>query len=428
MPLIGGIRHTEDVGKKSRRASRRNRPKRERRSASIDPLRIVIATSPESSSDGLSLAKDVELVRAAVLYADEVELVSPGAAILAALVEFAAGDDAQMIELMGSFDAQKLGQLGATGLPDNWLEAVKGMYVISAMNPELLTRLSGGAVGDTALDAARNLRHTLAESMMQIRQVADRVLSDSKGIELVPAFRAGLLKLSPSGVSEEAGDVQDVVTGFVEILKQLLRDPKSHLLLDDDAASLVRSLVDEGHIEPSKTALNHAGRAAVGSGFITRLPAFTQAPIDELLDLRRDLNEPLSRYRKAVARIAAMLTGRAFDPELSAEIDDLWRTEVEPALYDMRQGFVEHGLVREIARQISTDVRSLAAAGVGPGIAVSIDSITDLGTLVSIASGLTGGGLALAQQVAKAKFRRRDAIKDIEQHELYYLYELDRRL
>lgn len=45
-------------------------------------LRIAIATAPQVSREGVSLAEDIRLVKPALLYADTVTLYSPAAAML----------------------------------------------------------------------------------------------------------------------------------------------------------------------------------------------------------------------------------------------------------------------------------------------------------------------------------------------------------
>jgi len=67
------------VGKASGRASRQQQNKRSKVAVRIEAsggLKIVIATGPHQSPAGLSVEDDVRLVRSALLYADQVELIS----------------------------------------------------------------------------------------------------------------------------------------------------------------------------------------------------------------------------------------------------------------------------------------------------------------------------------------------------------------
>src|SRR6266540_7553091 len=68
------------VGKKSRRPTRANHARSPR---SRDSLRVSLVTYPHSTGEIRgTLARDVELAKAAVLYADHVDLVSMSASVL----------------------------------------------------------------------------------------------------------------------------------------------------------------------------------------------------------------------------------------------------------------------------------------------------------------------------------------------------------
>jgi len=175
--------------------------------------------------------------------------------------------------------------------------------------------------------------------------------------------------LSASGFTDDR-DTDATVSGWIGLLKGLLQDPTTRLLFDDGVGDLVRSLVAEGHVLPHQLTIKHAGEAAVGSGLVARLPALPEAPVDELLDLRQDLGPPLTRYRAAVSRLADKLAFRAFDSEFAAEIDDLWTRDVAPALVEIEEGFAEHGLVREVAKTLGAELKSM----IREGAALYVDS------------------------------------------------------
>jgi hypothetical protein len=271
----------------------------------------------------------------------------------------------------------------------------------------------------------------LRQRLGDFQDTTQGLFAQSGGEDLLPAFNEGILKLSSSGFSgtrdliSEAGDMNAILEGWLELLKALLQDPRVRLLLDDQVGHLVRSLVDEGQVELGKFALKHAGEACVGSGLIARLPAFPHAPTDELLDLRRDLSNPLARYRSAVSRIADKLTFRSFDPESAAEIDDLWINEVAPALAEMQEGFAEHGLVREIARTMGADLKTVITAGAGAAVFIGLDQLSAVNNWIATAAAVAGPA---AQAVASAAVKRREATRTLKQRELFYLYEVDSRL
>lgn len=89
----------------------------------------------------------------------------------------------------------------------------------------------------------------------------------------------------------------DMLGSFLDVVKTHLVNPRSRLMLDDDLTGLARAMIREGFVEPHHLAVAHAGQAVVGSGLVTRLPAFIEPPMAENPDLRGHLQNPLSTYR-----------------------------------------------------------------------------------------------------------------------------------
>lgn len=390
---------------------------------------MVVATFPTTGPDGVSLAKEVELVRAALLYADEIEVVSPGAGMVASMTEVAEGDRYGLLNVLASMDDRLIASL-PTGreLPANWREILPAMMFAIEMGPDWIRRLPGGnAIDPAVLRQIGGLDGQFDEIMSTFRGAADTLLARSGGGELQPAIKAGVVTVSPLPLPD-AADPPAMVSKFVAKLTELLADRRLRLLFDDSVAGLVRSMVDLGLATPHQLTVRHAGEAAVGSGFVTRLPAFTAAPIDELLDLRADLADPLSRYRRAVSVMAGKLAYRAFDEESAVEIEDIWRNEVDPALRDLREGFAEHGLVRELSRTLLLDLKTYVSGAAGAGLWVAMEDLTSLsGVIRAVGAGAPAAAVA-AQSVAASGYRRHDARRQLEKHELFYLYEVENRL
>jgi hypothetical protein len=214
----------------------------------------------------------------------------------------------------------------------------------------------------------------LREGSREMRSVSDRLMRDSGANELVRAIDEGILSISSAGL-EAGGDTDATFDAWRGHLEALLRDRTVRLVFDESIGALVSAMVREGVVELADLTRTHAKEGAAGAGFVARLPAFPVAPLDELIDLRADLVDPLTRYRAAATRIGQAL------PELESGdteyvLDDLWRTEIGPALVDIREGFVQHGLVKEVAARAGQDVKVLLASGAG--LYWGLDTMTNI--------------------------------------------------
>jgi len=386
---------------------------RQRRAAGT-PLKVAIVTAPSSSgAAGVSLARDVELVKASALYADQIELVSVSAVMIAGAAQLAGRGDQTLLGLIGSLDDSTFSQIGGgRELPENWREGLAALSGPPAMRNPAIAGL------------ARDWQTAMAQAQGELAGTVETMLVESGAGELLPAIETGLVTLSASGfTADSAADTDTLMDNWLALLRGLLVDRKTRLVLDDQVGSLASALIREGQVVPHRLTLQHAGEAAVGSGLVARLPAFPDAPLDELLDLRKDLAGPLGRYRAAVVGLADRLQAGPFDEDLSVEMDDLWTAKVQPALDDMSEGMHQHGLVREIARATRQDVRTLLTEGVG--LYVGLSGLASVNAWLSGTVGLAGAALTAGGLGYERFGAARD---DLRGNDLFYLYEVDRQL
>lgn len=425
---VGCPCQTAPVGKSSRRESRRNRPKPVRYVDANSQLRVVVVTQPTGARGvPVDLSHDVTLVKAALLYADHVELVSPGAAMVTSAGGLQAATPADAIGLLGTLDPATLAHLGGKNLPDNFAQMVQGALVLSQMPIDQVRRILGKEVSDEFLADLRAQLEALQGPTRQLREVAAGLVDGSGLRELDDPVRLELVTLRSVGI--EGGSTDAVLASYVNHLKNLLRDPVVHALFDESTASLARSLAREQHVEPNRLTLVHARQAAVGGGLVTRLPSFPDAEMGQVLALRSDLSGPLRRYRRSVAALAGKLQAQAYDEDSSAEIDDLWRTDVAPTLDELRDGLAEHSYIRHLARQIATSPTAITAGVASAGaLFMGMHSLAGLDAVLASVGGVTPAATALAHHGVQAAVTRGGARDELRRHDLYYLHEVNQRL
>lgn len=409
-----------------RRAHKRTKPTVSERPPS--PVKVTVVTQPATNAEGqVSLTAETELVKSALMYADEVELLSLGASMMSMVGDFSDGGAEAMVALFGSLDDETLATLMPTRtLPENWRDVL----------PFVLPLMSSPHAEQLGLDERQ--RHEFQEgldaSLAQVRSVVEE-MRDASGVrELQPALDAGVLKLTrvdpatdfvTSAMLSHVGAASDptgLLGAWFDLLTERLSNSQNRLLFDRDVGNLAQAMMNEGWINRNEVTLRRAGQAAVGSGLVARLPTFPDAPMDELLDLRKDLQAPLANYRAAVASMSKDLPV-AFGGEFSAHIDDLWVSNVDPALAEIRSEVADHRLTREMAHHAAQDIRTYMAAG--PALFVGLNSMGGLGELISATAGVAlPSGAALVQGLSSRRTAR-DAVK---RHDFFYLYESDRRL
>lgn len=387
-------------------------------------VKVAVVTSPASSDSNVNLARDVRLAKAAVLYADEVELISPGTEMIASLVQLAvAGPDA-VVELLSELDESTLTYLnGGRAVPKSVIENFRLLMAMDDESLETLGSLTGNDF--TELRALAGDARTQVDGVVtQLRETAQRMFEDSGASELAVAIEEGLVTVRPIMATAGSTRSSDLTEAYAKCLKELIADPRSALLMDEMMGSLARAMIDEGVATPSSVATRRSSEALLGGGFLIRLPALNVAPMNELLDLRRDLDGSLTRYRSGVANLTARLSTGPFDAEAEEAVDHIFGAVVVPAVDEIREEMSAHGLVRDIARHWATDARSVALATIGPVLAGGVVQAADL-TQAVVALPVIG---SVGQAAINAGLERSRQRRDAQRREFFYLYELDRRL
>lgn len=414
------------MGKASARPSRRNRQRKSRAKAEVraDGLKIVILTSPKTGADGVTVAEDVRLVRSALLYADAVELISPGAQIVGLMAAGATQGEDFLFDLMLSFDDEALRFLGYDRDPEE-LRKVMAALKASSQLPRTQRRKVFGVEG------SRQLRGL-------VQEFADRGLHGEEGLEAVAAKQwekagapdlaiaaeSGLFTLNTE-IFDWAVDTDRQIDQYVKAIRDLIADPTAHLMFDEAMGTLARHLVEETDAEMHPLAARHAKQALTGTGLIAHLPAFPDSAMEQIIATRKDLLDPLSRYRRGMAALSAKLTSGPLDSALRVEVDDMWRDEVQPTVADLRRELSTTRLLADAFLNV-TNLNSVTAGIGGAIITFGVDSLADLSNVAS--AGFTAAVSATGVAGVTAIRGHYEARQRVQTHDLYYLLEADRRL
>jgi hypothetical protein len=316
-----------------------------------------------------------------------------------------------------------------------WSEIVNGGALVT---PEMrvtlpkLEKLSRSGFPPQLAAQAAKLQEFVDEASAMLEPAVESILEMTGAAELRPAIESGVVTVADLGVGMDdalraavhggmAGSDDEVVR-FAAQVKQRLQDRRTRLLFDEDADSLVQAMLESGVQESERTGLSLARTAAVGAGFVARLPAFEEAPMDELLDLRGEMTDPLTRYRGAVAAFAQQVP-EVMGSDLEAEVDQLWEQEALPALLEIKERLRDHTMVRELAAHARQDVGTYLLMGGGVFI-----GLTAAGALGQVATSVLSAGPAAATLVARANLSAEHARHEVERYDLFYLHATGERL
>lgn len=268
----------------------------------------------------------------------------------------------------------------------------------------------------------------LQKTLRKMRQDLHSDLGLHGGMELLAAVNSGLVEVSEGSLPTEITSHDELIRIYVDTLSGLIRDPATHLMFDDSTGVLIQALVDEGKIDSDALSLAHSKNVAIGGGLIRKLPALTAAPMDEILDIRKEADGSLSKYRRAVSKLTPKISSAAYAGDFDEEVNDLWLSEVEPAIDEIKETLADHALVREIIRHLGVDLKNYVFAASGPFVALGVQSVSTLDALLTTAVTAAPAALAGVQLVGGANRDRRAGQKQARNSDLFYLYDLGTRL
>jgi len=347
---------------------------------------VQAAVFPEA----LSLRREVEITRAALLYADRVRLVSPSAAMLFVLK-----------------DLQQLPREGQMTVLELALPILNPS--IGPMVRQLRGLLNQRHLAGQALLLRERLRRELSQQWEPLAQAGRRLWVDGGGRELDEAIQAGVLSI---GLVAEAVEGADAIPdAFVDELAMAVKDKTATPLFDDGTSVLVREMIEANRFSLPELSARRAAKAGIASGLVGQLPTFPTSTMAQVLEVREELAKSVAPFRKAVARLAERVESRAYEADFPEEVVDLYRDEVAPA-------FVE--IESELKRGRVAEALGTAASGApAPIVSYVVSTVTHLPA--SVAAALIVGSWTAA--AGATWFQRHSGREDhARQNGFYLLY------
>lgn len=388
-------------------------------------FRMVVAASPGSA---LSIAPELDLVKAALLYGDKVTLISPVTTMLLRVEDLKQFSPREQIDLLRRVApilmpadqapdfqqglAQIEGLLSSPGRDGSWRKQLLRMQILQQFEP-IRQRLAD-AVEDIGDQAGLNqLARARAQGLVRIESADPGDAMDL----LVSCIAAA--KLAETGEKQVDPHTNQIVETFVEKLSRHLSSGREYLIFDQPVANLTEAAIREGLFSPAKGSTGRSAQAMGASALMGRLPTFPNATVDDVLDIRMALAPSLTPFRSAMATISKTFTSAAWESDFADEVHDVWVERVLPAVEAIDAS------VRD-----DTSLLSLAAGIAGttkasyPGLAIVAAGLLGHDS----AAAALGGAVYVAGPLLQALRNRKAAVSNIRMQPFYFLYAMEQAL
>jgi hypothetical protein len=386
---------------------------------------MVVAANPGSS---VTIAPELDLLKAALLYGDQVTLLSPVTTMFLRVEGLQKFSPRQQIELMR--------RVAPTLMPAEDVPAFQ--EGIAEVDDFLRSTARGGPLGDRLLRAGllqkfAPIQRVLAEAVQEITEDAGvdqlagarakgllRIESADPGDAmdlLVSCIRSA--KMAQAGEQNEDSFADRIVETFVDKLSKHLSTGREYLIFDEQIANLTEAAIREGFFTPAKGPAGRCAQAMTASGLMGRLPTFPMATVDEVIDIRSELAPSLTQFRSSMVAISKTFSSAAWETDFEAEVHDAWVESVLPAVESIDASVRDNSSILSLATGITG-----AANSAYPGLAIVGAGL--LGHLGAVAA--VGGALAGAAPILQAVRDRKKANSDIRMQPFYFLYAADEAL
>lgn len=196
----------------------------------------------------------------------------------------------------------------------------------------------------------------------------------------------------------------DFLSGWAHRLNEILDE------LPKDGRSAIRSTMDR------------AKHAQLVSDLFERLPQLGDVPFDELVEIRRELEQPLVRFRSGMLKISRDIQSEPWTSDFPHEVSLLVSQEIAPALLDIEEQVKANTYVERLSRKLlrePLDVAKSSAIGLGVGT---------LASLPAAMSAALGVGLGAAITAYEVFNQWEEANKQVRRNNMYFYYAARQKL
>lgn len=400
-------------------------------------MRFVIGTA---SSD-LHFDNDLKLIKSALLYADDVQLLGMAEyAVFIYIPQFikTMGESKDLEELLkgilpfinsidveGSKELQKQINILLDQLqPYRYL--MRGKKRHNWQKEELIAR-------EKLKKTSEDARHILSEQL-------EMITGGYSNVEIGKLIDNHIISVYDYGDKEF--NVNKLAGGYFGNLLSSVVDQTAYPLFDEVSANLLKAAANTHLFDISQTNEEMLRHAGVASSVLMTLPTLEHAGTDEILDFKKQNEKPLIHFRKAVYDFSEQISSLPWDDNFQYDCLKIYHSQVQPAVEEINELTSETSTLKNFGKKVleAQEIRK-NAKWVTSGIATAVitnssylgalDSLKQFiipASLITISPQLAEGFMTTAQLFMASKEETKEKKKQVQGNSMYYYYLAGRRL
>lgn len=367
---------------------------------------FTIAVSPESA---ISLDREMKYIKSALLYADSIKLISPVARVFFELTD----------------ETYKRSEKLALELIDKVLPFIKVVDVnlynqyINNVSPELKGIIYNKRYKNAPMVYKLQMRDVLNKFTRDIDQKFHDMLGQDVCDDISLLVRSNRVSLDTFESSFD--DIDNYVMEYFEKLKNSISN--SYPLFDEQSNNLMGTAIREGIINISDVDKFKVGYAGFTDRLLLKLPSFEFAEVDEILDIRKELEIPLLKFRSKTIEYTESIQTLPWDKDFEEECYILYCREIVPSILEIEEMIEDNNILKNLGVKVITNqsmLDGLSRLVIGIAAVGAIKTFSD--AIASNNALLTAGGAYAISKIASAYNDYKIKYKEIERKDLYFYY------
>jgi hypothetical protein len=362
-------------------------------------LHFTVGTSPSSE---INLENEFQVLKAALLYADKVKLCSLTTSMMLMIMAIGNLSQKQQIDFLVSL-APLLSKT-----PEETSERLRALLTLKHITEkkrpnkqELLLRAK--------------FQPVLARSWNEVRDKIHEMLLTAGMDRLIAVIQSGLLEVHAFGSSGE-WDNDKIIKEFVGVLQQTISDGSTYPLFDAQAGDLIRLGLEAGKFAVSESGVARGKHSGLAANLLERLPLFEEASVDEILDIRRELEAHLVRFRSAIIKFSEDIKTASWDADFAFEADQVFQRDVEPAILEIEEAVRSNSYLATLTRKFADKPLVIPS---GSALAMLMSQLSAVPEVVTQALGVGAAAGLVGYDAYKEWQKQKQAT---ERNQLYFYY------
>lgn len=306
-------------------------------------VHMTIGSFAEVRPDHSEILNDVQMVKVALLYADHSTLVS--------LPAFA------LIDLCTPHDMSTSDPIAYLNNTVLWAtDEEKKKRLIQML--QTFERARKRRYSKRGREQLRQLNQWFASHLQKLQDTAAHLKSEPTGRDLFDAMNSGLLDIHAfksffDRATQETLTGETVAMDFITTISAAASDTQTYPLFDEDTSGMIISGVQVGDITPSASGINRSKEVGLAADLLARLPVFEHATVKEILDIRRELEKPLRKFRSAMIKFSNEIESASWDKDFAQDADQVFRSEVEPSVLALEDEEKSNSFLNKLTAKVA---------------------------------------------------------------------------